>query len=694
MSVVTRADSLYKRDKDHWGEIYQKAENDLRFMGDDLFAQWDEQDAENRYSSGRPVLTIDQLGQFVHQVVNDIRMNTPTIGVIPAGGESSQETAEIFKGLIKNIEYNSQADDAYDMAADFSVRSSIGFITVSNDYVDNESFEQELRINRVIDPSAIYIDSESMEIDGRDAKHGFINEPILVEDFKEKWPDKAAVSFGDEKVRECKDGEYINICKFYEVEEEEKEVALTSSGDIVEYADGMEYKAKRKLKKRRIKCYLLSGADELEKSEFPGKYIPIVPVYGEEMWYRGKRNLHSLIRKSKDAQRMYNYWKSLETELLMKQPKAPIMVAEGQIEDYAEDWKNPDKAMALRYKTTDAKGQPAPPPQRLEPPVIPTGIVNASRETVDDIKATMGIYNASLGMASNETSGIAIARRQEEGSVATYHFADNLNKSIAHVGRILVCAIPEVYNTQRVIRIIDEEENPQQVGINGAMTDKQEMAYDLTQGKYDVRIIPGAAYTTRRQEAAEFFTQLVTQRPELLEVMGDLMFKNMDFSGAPAMAKRMEKIIDPKFLDEEEEQPDPEKEQMAQLIEAGAQEMEMMKQTIMQLQEQLKSKQEDNVIKAQEVARKAEEDRRNHEIKMMELQIEANKNAQDASYKERELALKERAIELKEAEIIAKDNLQRQQMMLDAMQSEQEAFREESAAHEGAETQHEGTENV
>jgi len=351
----------------------------------------------------------------------------------------------------------------------------------------------------------------------------------------------------------------------------------------------------------------------------------------------GKRHLVSLIRNSKQVQQMFNYWKSLETELLMKAPNAPVMAPVGSTEQFAEDWKNPNKSMVLRYETIDADGNPIPPPQRLEPPTIPTGVVNASRQTVDDIKATMGIYNASLGQRSNEQSGVAIAQRQQEGDVATFHFGDNLVRAITHVGRIIVNAAPEIYDTPRIMRIIGAEDEPKQIGINGQIAEDQEKPIDLRKGKYDIRVVTGAPFTTKRQEAAQFFTDIVTRQPEMLKIMGDLVFKYSDIAGADAMAERMKKYVDPQFLDEDEQQVDPEKQQMAALIQEGAAEIQA-------LQEQLQSKEQSEQAK--------------NEIEVMKLQMQAKEAEMEYQYKLAELELKRKELEIKEAELIAKVSAQ------------------------------------
>lgn len=621
MDVIETAKDLFKADKEGWADPYRLAKEDLHFLSDDEFAQWDQADALARKETGRPAITIDQLGQFIHQVSNDIRMNTPTINVIPGDNRASEETAEVYKGLIKKIEYHSNADDAYDTAVTSSIKCSIGFIRVDHDYSDDHTDKQDLFIRRVINPFSCMIDSSSIEVDGSDAKHGHIIEEMTVDTFKKRFPGQEPVSFeGDGKKPEKLKGEdKISICEFFQIVEEDGETI-----------------GSRTLKKRIVKRYTLSGQSILEETTFPGKYIPIVPVYGEEAWQDGKRHLHSLIRKSKGAQRMYNFWKSLETELLQKAPQAPVMAPAGSIENYADDWQNPGKSMVLRYDP-EVNGKPVNAPTRLEPPTIPTGIINASREAVDDIKATMGIYNASLGMKSNETSGVAINQRKLEGDVATYHFGDNLVKSICHVGKILVCAIPEIYDTPRIIQVIGEEEEVKQVGINGLNLEDQEQEYNLTEGKYDVRVTTGAPSTTKRQEAMAALQEVFKAAPDLMQVMGDLYFKNADFSGAQAMAKRMEKVIDPKFLEENQ---DEEKAQMAQALQQAQAQIE-------QLAQQLQSRQENEQLKAQVEVQKANSE-------MEQTKIEASVKMAELEVKKQEIALKYQENQVKMAEIQAR----------------------------------------
>ncbi len=675
--ILERAQKNYKADVDHWSDIYTKAKEDMYFLSDNSDAQWDTKERNARTSTGRPALTIDQLGQFVHKVANDIRMNTPTINIIPAGSEADVETAEVFKGLIKNIEYSSNADEAYDTASLSAIRCSIGFIRVDHDYVDNETFEQELLIKRVVNPLSCYLDRMSTEADGCDAKHGAYVESITVAEFKSRYPNNEVSSFAED-TKEFKDDDFVNIAEYFEIKEEGKEIGVNEAGEMEEANEDVEYTSKRTVKKKKVCRYILSGSEVLKETTFPGKYIPIVPVYGEEAWIDGKRQLYSLIRKSKDAQRMYNYWKSLETELLQKQPIAPVMAAEGQLEEYAADWKDPSKAIALRYKQTDIDGNPAPMPTRLAPPQIPTGIVNAARATVDDIKATMGLYNASIGQASNETSGVAISRRKEEGDVATYHFGDNLVRSIAQVGRILVSAIPEVYDTPRIIRIIGAEDEPEQIGINGSVTEEQERPFDLRNAQYSVRVTAGASNVTRRQETAAFLEQIITKSPDMLQVFGDLLFKNMDFTGAQAIAERMKKVIDPKFLDENKDQQiDPEKEQMQMALQQAEQMMQGMQAQLAEMEQQLKNKQGEIQVKVMAEENNASNDQAKIQLEIMKLEqeqekirIEAGKAKEEREFKMAALGMKQRELDLKAEDMRIRAEEERMNAILDREQQE------------------------
>lgn len=636
--VVKKAQKRASRCHDYWSMIYTKAREDLSFLSDDPQAQWNAVDYNRRVQRGKPVLSVDQLKQFVNQVSNDARMNTPNITVIPHAGGADVETAEIMQGIVKDIEYYSNADSAYDLAVNFAIKCSLGYIRVDHKYVDDDSFDQELCIKRVPFPLSVYLDPNSTEIDGSDARYGFVFEDLSVEDFKERYPDDAPVSFNADWHKEnmpISDDE-IRIAEYFEIVDEMGVIATD---------DGREREV---VVSTKVMRYLLSGDAVLESGVFPGKYIPIVPVYGEECYEDGKRGYSSLIRKSKDAQRRYNYWVSTEADLLMRAPKGMFLAAEGTTEDYADDYLDSDKSMVVRYKTEGADGNPAPAPQYIPPPQIPTGIVNAMRNSLEDIKSTMGLYNAFLGQQSNEVSGIAINARKQEGDRAVFHFTDNLTKSINQVGNIIVHAMKDVYDTPRIVKMVSKEGKDKNIGINGARVEGQERDYYITEGVYNVRVVTGPNFATQRQQAADFYQKILQTNVDLMPLIGDLAFEHMDFPGAVQIANRLRKTMDPKlFMDDDV---DPQVAAMQQQNQELQQVLQQMQGELASLQKELQDKRDEIQVKLLAEQNDAEADAQKAQIEVEKMRIEERKIELEYQNKQAEIAIKAKELQLKEYE--------------------------------------------
>lgn len=638
---VKEALEMYEDYQQGWREIYEKAKDDLNFYIGKDNCQWDDKALKARTALGRPCLTVNVLPQFVHQVSNQIRQNTPSINVLPSDVKSSEETAKVQKWLIRKIEYESGADEIYDTAATYAVVSSIGFIRVNHDYVSSDSFKQHITIERVQNPLACWIDPASVECDGGDSNGAIIITTITKKDFEKKYPGKAFTSFetSESARKESTTKDEGTIAEIYKLDYETSEKQQNEDGSVADFVDdGKKGKKTRKLKKTIIRRYIFSGADKLEESIFPCHYIPLIPVYGQEIWVDGKRNLISLIRNAKDPQRRYNHWSSIENEILDKLPLAPWMAAAGATEDFAADWVDPDTSNLLRYKTTDIDGNPVPPPQRINVGNPAAHALNAKHDAYEDIKRAMGLYDASVGQKSNETSGIAIEARQQQGDVATFHFPDNLARSVAQVGRVIISMIPQIYDTAQILQIVDDEEQPQFVGVNGMAVEGQDVMHMLTEGQYDVRVTTGRGYSSRLQEGSAKLGEILGQSPEMMGVFGDLWAKGLDIPFAEQLAERIKKTIDPKLLVEDKpgQAPDPEKEMMAAQMEQmqaqlqevmpiveGKQQEAQAKQAEMMMNQE--AKQAELGLKQQEMAMKYELESKKLENEQIKLQLEAEK---------------------------------------------------------------------
>lgn len=567
----------------------KKTKNDLQFyVGED---QWDAAIKSERAGDARPCLVINRLPQFVRQVTNDQRQNRPSLHIIPVG-DSDKEVADIYEGLVRHIQEASNADIAYDTACQNQVIGGVGYFRVITDYCNEESFDQEILIKRIKNPLTVYVDPAACEPDYSDARYMFITSEIPHDEFRKLYPGKQIVSKDDfsglgDEISPWATQHTMRVAEYFEIVEDGKEkIYLLEDGSVVtELPEGVEAVKEREVARKKVIWRMISGLEVLEEKEWPGKYIPIIPVLGDDVDVDGKRYLKGMVRDAKDPQRMYNYWASAQTEMIALAPKAPFIAAEGQIEGYKAIWESANRKnhAYLPYKPTTVNGTQVPAPQRqtAEPPV--QAMVQAMAQASEDMKATTGIYDASLGARSNESSGRAINARKLQGDIANYHFIDNLSRSIRHLGRILIDLIPKIYDAPRIIRITGEDGSGLSIPVNQTVQmGGVEKIFDLTTGKYDVVVDVGPSYKTKREQAAENMTMILQSNPELWQTCGDIFAQNLDWPGANKLAERLKKMLPPQLQDENANIPPQVK---AQLEQAQAM-IEQMTEALNKLQDE------------------------------------------------------------------------------------------------------------
>ena len=551
-------------------EQARDAENDNRelWLDDVKFArlgeQWDERVKQQRELEQRPVLTVNKLPAFIRQVVNDARQNKPSIKVHPADSDADPAVADIYSDLIRNIEYTSDADVAYDTAMECAVTGGYGFFRINTKYATGDTFDQDLCVERIANPLAVYGDPYSTAADSSDWNSAFIIDVIKKSVFEREYKGAEAVNWNDEPYSSLRDpwisDDSVLIAEWWKRDKVKKQILLLSNGEVIDAkvyathqatfeAEGIAVVGSpREIEGYKVTQYTMTGAEVLSTVEWPGKYIPIVPVYGDEVNVEGKRHFRSLIRDAKDAQRMYNYWRTMATELVALAPKAPFIGRVGAFETERGKWETANSATHafIEYDGPEA-------PQRQGFAGVPAGALQEALSTSDEMKAILGIYDASLGARSNETSGRAIMARQREGDVSTFHFVDNLSRAIRHAGRILIDLIPHVYSTERIIRVMGVDGSPRNVPINQetqALDEKGQpvvdgegrpipAVYALDAGKYDLIVAAGPSYTSRREEAAEQMTALIQAFPQAAPLLGDLIAKSMDWPEHEEVAKRL-----------------------------------------------------------------------------------------------------------------------------------------------------------
>lgn len=570
--VVTEARERFQICLD--SEDRDPALDDLRFLKGD---QWDPEAIEQRRLDNRPCLTFNNMPAIIHQVTNDARQNKQSIQVAPVDEGADVKVAEVIEGLIRHIEYDSGADAAYDTALQGAAEIGFGFFRAVTEYESAESFDQIIKIKRIRNPFTVHLDPNAQEADGSDAQYAFISSRMAMEEFRRLYPKASATgegvgtSTGDNGVWGCK--EWVRIAEYYRIEYRADTLHQLRDGSTILASDkgyfvGLDVVRSRKTQVPTVMWYKITGAEVLEEAEIPCKTIPVFPVYGDEIDEDGKVTRNGIIRHAKSPKKMENYWLTSATEEIAMRTKTPFIGALGQFEGLEKDWQaaNVRNFAYLEYNPVSLEGNLAPAPQRQAPADVPTGFIQMAGIARDTVKAVTGIYDASLGNRSNETSGLAIRARQAQGDVANFHLVDNLTRAIIRLAKCLIQMIPRIYDTQRVVRILGEDRKQvDHVAINTPGPAKgpdgrpvvdalgqavQTVLNDLTVGTYDVTVSTGPAYNTLRQETVANMIEVGGKWPKLFEIAGDKLVSAMDWPGAEEIAERLKRALPPGVADD------------------------------------------------------------------------------------------------------------------------------------------------
>jgi len=593
---ITEAKQFLKLANDADTNNRAEALEDLKFAAGD---QWPVEIQNSRNLEARPCLTINKIDAYVRQVTNQQRQQRPRIKVHGMNNQSDAKIAEILTGISRHIEVNSDADHAYDNAFNYAVRCGFGYWRVKTDYVREDSFDQEIYIEPIHNPFTVYFDPNSTLPDGSDAEKCLITQVVSKKVFEKMYPDaETGVGFtqkgtGDTNA-EWVMKEDIRIAEYWYTERKADKLCLLSDGSKVFRSDlpsdadllirGLVVIDERPTLKKQIKMIKCTAMEVLEEGDWASKYIPIIPVYGEEFVVDNKRKKYGLVRMAKDAQRMYNFWKTSITESIALAPKAKWLLAEGQDEGHENEWAQANvKSMpVLRYKQKDIEGVPAPMPTRIQPEAPPTGIMAAADGVNSDMQAILGIFDPNQ-MATGNISGKALNGQQQQIDLTNFHYYDNLTRSIKHTARIILDLVPKIYDQARVMRIIGDDGKPDLVEINKLSQDEQgvqKILNDVTVGEYDVVMDTGPGYNSKRIEAVNSMMPMLSADPNLMNVAGDLIFRNMDFPGADTIADRLAAANPLAQIDDKSNVPPQVQMQLAQ-----------SKKTIQDLQQQLQGMQ-------------------------------------------------------------------------------------------------------
>ena len=697
ISRHAEAMTRFEKAQQYWGPIQERMTEDMKFaLGDSTNNwQWPAWALTKRRVQKRPHLSINKLPQHINQVVNEIRQNMPQGKARGASGEASEETAEILTGLMRRIWNAGEAPVAVSHAAFWQVTAGCGYFYIANDWIDDGSFEQDLFVRQVRDPTAV-IDDPLIELPtGEDRRFLFLVEEMAKEEFQELYPDAAMADVDQSHSMAWFADETVRVARYWYKAKGTREIGLYADGTTayVDLRTNERPLRTKSVKADVIKCDVISGAEILEEHEWPGSTIPFVRVVGVDMQVENERVVKGLVRNAMDAQAMYNFWATSYAEHVALAPKAPFIGPKGFAEGSEDVWQtaNDTPHAYLEYNPVDASdGSPLPPPSRAPGPDIPAGYVQGMMQASDDIKATTGQYDASLGARGNETSGRAINARQRESDTANFHFIDNVAKAVEYASRIMVEVLPKLYDTRRVARITGEDgtedlayidpNSPQAMQKIQHEEGEIKSIYNFAVGRYDVVVTTGPSYATKRAEAADMMTQLAQGDPTIMAKAGDIIVRNFDMPGAEELSKRLKLFLPPEIRQAEEaetggqQQLPPQVQAAVQQIEQANAMLDAKAQELSGMQQQVEQGKSELAGRADSI--RADMQRLQMEKQLAEAEVKAARDqlTNEVQKKEFDLALKAMELDQREAEMMTREKLasiEREAIALASRQTEE-----------------------
>lgn len=527
--------------------------------------QWEADVRNTRKIDGRPALTINHTNTFCQRQENTLRQQRPRIKCHPVGDGADIDTASVVNGLIRHIEDRSTASVAYDTGARNAIDIGWGYWRIISEYIDSKSFDQELLIRPIRNPFTVYMDPTAVMPDGRDQGWCIVSETMKRAEYKRRYPkaENAEWRYVDapgDLTLDWESKEELRLAEYFRIYEVADKLIRFSDGSTrlrSELADpdviaavGLTIVAERPTTRREVQWFRLNGKTIIDRRVDPGEHIPIVRCEGNVEDINGRVLRKGMVEDLKDPAQMYNYWRTAQTERYALTPKAPWVVAEGQIEGHPE-WNdaNQKSYSTLVYKPIPGPDgiTPLPPPQRVPPAQVEAGMSEAAQGAEHDLMSVAGMPQENPEIAARVVGGNKyLQRRQGMQDLTHFQYYDNQTLAIAWTGVLLLERIPFYYDTKRMQRIIREDGKPEMVELNTPADHPESpgvqiVKNDMTVGRYAVVMDTGPGYATKREEAAENLTELLSTPlgEKVAETSGDIVIRNMDFHGADEVADRI-----------------------------------------------------------------------------------------------------------------------------------------------------------
>lgn len=514
-----------------------RASEDMRFvnvaggMWEDFLTS-DDSDTVDRVR-----LELDIVSDFLQGYIGEWGQNRVGVEYKPNDKGTTTEDSELLNGIYRSDfrQYSGRlaTDNAVNEVATCGY-SAFKLATRFENEGDPENDNQVIEWRPIYNAfNTVFWDAAAKRPDKADAVHCTVLEQFTPDSLEREYPGADPVSAYDPETRSYttsnfRDIPIVYIATRYEVVDRKEDVWVYNNlltGKVETYTDAdhdkvkdelaqdkfRQFVRKRKIKRQIIEKTVFSGNAILEPTRrVVGRWIPIIPFYGfrayvgNQEWYRG------LVRKMKDAQRLFNMQVSQLAENAASAGQEipifdPLQMENPDIKNIWADKNNKAYLLADSLRDADGKIVKAGPVGYSKPGQLDGSTQSLLQIVPNYIESVTG--GPPQEAFRKDLSGKAINALIKRENRKTQVINENITMSIAWSGTVYQAMAAEVYTTQRMVKTIARDGSESEEMLLGVVIDEETgmsvESNDLRGKQFQSYADVGPQYETLREQTVE-----------------------------------------------------------------------------------------------------------------------------------------------------------------------------------------------
>jgi hypothetical protein len=533
----------------------------------------------------KPKFEMNKVHLAVIRIINEYRNNRITVAFVPNDGTKDDKLADTCAGLYRSDEQDSGGQEALDNSFEEGVGGGFGAWRVRaryEDELDDDDDRQRVGFEPIFDAdSCVFFDLDAKRQDKADAKRCYVLTSMTPAAYEEEYGEDPAS--WTKEIQMCEfdwcTPDVVYVAEFYEVEEttelvrvfrgllldedEPNEQKFTDAelkendGEKLIWlqATGFREVRQKRVKRRRIHKYILSGSKVLEDCGYiAGTCIPIVPFYGKRWYVDGIERCMGHVHLAMDAQRLTNMLNSWIAEIASRfDVEKPILTPE-QILGHAVMWAE-DNIKKYPYllvnPITDAAGQKIStgPIGYTKAPNVPPAMAALVQIAYQALEDMLGNQKDGEKMVSN-IGEKTVELIQTRLDMQAFIYMDNFAKAVKRCGEIWLSMNKDI--------LVEEGRKMKTLGSDGAVgsvemlkpmvnpdTSEKYMENDLSRAKLGVSVDVGPTSASKRSATVKSLIAILqlAQDPQDRKLILAMIMTNLEGEGMTEVRAYYRKVL-------------------------------------------------------------------------------------------------------------------------------------------------------